>query len=148
MFLPPNADINTAKSWVFLIQNFGAFFGAYSYAILSERTNRRQALGIFFVLAFASIQGMFWTANSLVSLLIWAPILGFCLLGLFAAYTVYFPELYPTRLRTTGCGFAITVRVWWPPLRRLRLANFRQRTVFEWRQVWSRSFAFSASSDC
>ncbi|HLK59318.1 MAG TPA: MFS transporter, partial [Chthonomonadaceae bacterium] len=103
--LPPNADINTAKSYVFLIQNFGAFFGAYSYALLAERTNRRRALGIFFVLAFSAIQGMFWTAHSFVSLMVWAPILGFCLLGPFSAYTVYFPELYPTRLRATGCGF-------------------------------------------
>ena len=103
--LPPHADINTAKSYVFLIQNFGAFFGAYSYAVLAERTNRRRALGLFFVLAFLAIQGMFWTAHSFLSLMIWAPVLGFCLLGPFSAYTVYFPELYPTRLRTTGCGF-------------------------------------------
>src|SRR5262249_16807644 len=34
-----------------------------------------------------------------------APVLGFCTLGPFSGYTVYFPELFPTRLRTTGCGF-------------------------------------------
>ena len=100
-----DSDLNIRKSMVFLIQNFGAFFGAYSYAWLAERTNRRQSLGLFFVLAFCAIQGMFWTAHSFLSLMIWAPILGFCLLGPFSAYTVYFPELFPTRLRTTGCGF-------------------------------------------
>ena len=30
--------------------------------------------------------------------------LGFATLGPFSGYTVYFPELYPTRLRVTGCG--------------------------------------------
>ena len=49
---------------------------------------------------------MFQLANSYLSLLLWAPVLGFCTLGPFAAYTVYFPELFPTRLRATGCGFA------------------------------------------
>jgi len=93
------------KSLVFLVQQMGAFFGIYAYAAFSERTNRRQSLLVFFLLSFAAIQGMFWTANSFLSLMLWAPVLGFCTLGPFSAYTVYFPELYPTRLRATGCGF-------------------------------------------
>jgi hypothetical protein len=31
--------------------------------------------------------------------------MGVCALAPFAAYCVYFPELYPTRLRATGVGF-------------------------------------------
>ena len=100
-----DVDLNKYKSYVFLIQNFGAFFGAYSYAVLAERTTRRGALLLFFILAFSAIQGMFLTAHTFTQLMVWAPILGFCLLGPFSAYTVYFPELFPTRLRTTGCGF-------------------------------------------
>ncbi len=100
-----DADVSKYKSYVFLAQNFGAFFGAYTYAALSERTTRRGALLFFFVLAFGAIQLVFQTANSYSQLLTLAPVLGFCLLGPFSAYTVYFPELFPTRLRTTGCGF-------------------------------------------
>jgi hypothetical protein len=33
-----------------------------------------------------------------------AFLMGFATLGPFSGYTVYFPELYPTRLRATGCG--------------------------------------------
>jgi hypothetical protein len=33
------------------------------------------------------------------------PILGFCNLSVFGGYAIYFPELYPTRLRSTGTGF-------------------------------------------
>lgn len=33
------------------------------------------------------------------------PVLGFCQLSVFAGYAIYFPELYPTRLRGTGVGF-------------------------------------------
>jgi len=35
-----------------------------------------------------------------------APVMGFFTLGPFSGFTIYFPELYPTRLRTTGCGFS------------------------------------------
>jgi hypothetical protein len=37
------------------------------------------------------------------------PILGFCTLSVFGGYAIYFPELYPTRLRSTGVGFCYNV---------------------------------------
>ena len=37
------------------------------------------------------------------------PIMGFCILSLFAGYAIYFPELFPTRLRATGTGFCYNV---------------------------------------
>jgi hypothetical protein len=33
------------------------------------------------------------------------PIMGFCQLALFGGYAIYFPELFPTRLRTSGTSF-------------------------------------------
>ena len=33
------------------------------------------------------------------------PIFGFLTLGMHAGYAIYFPELYPTRLRSSGAGF-------------------------------------------
>jgi len=93
------------RSYVFLVQQAGALFGMYAYAVFSERTSRRGALLIFFLLAWAAVEGMFWTTHSFLQAMIWAPILGFCTLGPFSAYTIYFPELYPTRVRATGCGF-------------------------------------------
>jgi hypothetical protein len=37
------------------------------------------------------------------------PIMGFCILSLFAGYAVYFPELFPTHLRSTGTSFCYNV---------------------------------------
>jgi MFS family permease len=37
------------------------------------------------------------------------PIMGFCMLSLFGGYAVYFPELFPTRLRSTGVSFCYNV---------------------------------------
>src|SRR5262249_56883541 len=37
------------------------------------------------------------------------PVFGFLALGMHAGYAVYFPELFPTRLRGTGAGFCFNV---------------------------------------
>ncbi len=102
----PKQTLAQYQSYVFLTQQAGAFCGMYAYATLAERYTRRGVLSMFFYLAFAAIQLTFWQAHNMTSLLILVPIMGFCTLGPFAAYTVFFPELFPTRLRATGCGFA------------------------------------------
>jgi hypothetical protein len=39
------------------------------------------------------------------------PLMGFGTLSVFAGYSIYFPEIFPTRLRGTGVGFCYnTVR--------------------------------------
>ena len=37
------------------------------------------------------------------------PVMGFCQLTLFGGYAIYFPELFPTRLRSTGTSFCYNV---------------------------------------
>src|SRR5262245_14957671 len=37
------------------------------------------------------------------------PIMGFFQLALFGGYAIYFPELFPTRLRSTGTSFCYNV---------------------------------------
>jgi MFS family permease len=96
-------------SLVFLVQQIGAGLGMYVFAVFTERTSRRLAFAISFVLAFLSVQGFFHFTHSFRDAMIWAPIMGFCTLGPFCGYTVYFPELFPTRLRATGCGFCYNV---------------------------------------
>jgi MFS family permease len=99
------AEMTRMKSYIFFIQQVGALFGMFAYAALSERTGRRPALLLFFLLAFGAVQGTFHFMRDMATAYFWAPILGFCALAPFSAYSVYFPELFPTRLRATGCGF-------------------------------------------
>ena len=66
------------------------------------------------------------------------PIMGFCQLSLFGGYAIYFPELFPTHLRSTGTSFCYNVgpvrrRVWpagqdRPQLRLRRLSTSRCAT--------------------
>jgi MFS family permease len=96
---------------MFFLQNLGSFFGIYTFAIIAEKFNRKKAFYVSYAVAWASILIFFWTlggagANAKTLALILAPVLGFCTLMPFSGFTIYFPELFPTRLRTTGCGFA------------------------------------------
>ncbi len=128
------ADVDRTKSFMFFVQQVGAMIGIYLFAAFSERTNRRTAFFLWFGLGIIAIPAFFWGValasdlplpSGLVALLapltfsaglpegaqtavvlatILAFFLGFATLGPFSGYTVYFPELYPTRLRATGLG--------------------------------------------
>jgi MFS family permease len=103
-------EIATKVSIMFFCQQVGAFFGIYLFAVFSERFSRKEAFFFWFALAWATVMLFFWSIagsgkGAFVRALFLAPIMGFGTLGPFSGYTVYFPELFPTRLRTTGCGF-------------------------------------------
>ena len=103
-------SVGKLTSIMFFLQQVGAFIGIYLFAAFSEWTSRRLAFTVWFALAWVSVLAFFWgIAGSgpaaFNRAMILAPIMGFCTLGPFSGYTIYFPELYPTRLRSTGCGF-------------------------------------------
>jgi MFS family permease len=102
---------NKIKNIMFILQNLGSFFGIYCFALVTERFNRRKAFFVSFALAWASVLLFFWGVSkagpsAATAALFLAPVMGFFTLGPFSGFTIYFPELFPTRLRTTGCGFA------------------------------------------
>lgn len=95
---------------MFLVQQVGALIGMYLFAPFSLRFGRKPAFYLWFALAWVSILIFFWGltgagGDAYARGLMLAPILGFCTLGPLTGFTVYFPELFPTRLRATGCGF-------------------------------------------
>jgi len=92
-----------------LLQNFAAFFGVYSFGVLAGRYGRRTAFLVAFLLAFASTVMVFGFMTEPSQIWWMIPILGFCTLMIFGGYAIYFPELYPTRLRSTGTGFCYNV---------------------------------------
>lgn len=97
--------VNVYKSLGFLLQMIGAGLGMYAYAMLCERIGRRPAMAIVFISAFFSVQATFRFLHDPVSAYLLLFQLGFLTLPPFAAYAIYFPELFPTRLRATGVGF-------------------------------------------
>jgi len=93
----------------FFLQQFGAFFGISAYTFLALRMGRKPAFGIFFVLAFFLVSYTFLRADNVTEAYVLAPMIGFVTLGPFGGYAIYFPELFPTRLRATGTGFCYNV---------------------------------------
>jgi MFS family permease len=105
-----NEDASRFKSIMFFLQQAGAFVGIYLFALAAERFGRRPVFAVSFCITFISIVAFFWTVQSLTSnaplaALLLAPVLGMGTLGPFGGFSIYFPELFPTRLRATGAGF-------------------------------------------
>jgi MFS family permease len=92
-----------------LVQNAGAFFGIYAFARITHYIGRKPAFGISFVLAATATVVTFWFLDAFWQIFVLIPIMGFCQLALFGGYAIYFPELFPTRLRSTGTSFCYNV---------------------------------------
>ncbi|MGD9646002.1 MAG: MFS transporter [Pirellulales bacterium] len=97
----------TALSLV--LQNIGGFFGIYAYSRVTHYIGRKPAFAISFVAALASTALAFWFMDDFYDILWMIPLMGFCQLSLFGGYAIYFPELFPTRLRSTGTSFCYNV---------------------------------------
>jgi MFS family permease len=92
-----------------LVQNSGAFLGVYAFTYFTQRTSRRLAFAIAFVMAMLATAFLFWKLNSFSDVFWMPPLMGFFQLALYAGYAIYFPELFPTRLRSTGTSFCYNV---------------------------------------
>jgi MFS family permease len=94
---------------VSVLQNFGAFLGIYVFSRVTHRIGRRPAFAFSFILALVSTAFTFWFIQDFSDVFWMIPIMGFCQLALFGGYAIYFPELFPTRLRSTGTSFCYNV---------------------------------------
>lgn len=92
-----------------IMLNIGAFFGIYAFSRITHLIGRRPAFAIGFVLATLSTATVFWFFQSIGDVFWMIPIMGFSQLCLFGGYAIYFPELFPTHLRSTGTSFCYNV---------------------------------------
>jgi MFS family permease len=110
--LPEHEVVGRVAFWkgiTSLMINFGAFFGMFGFGILTQRIGRRPAFAIAFTASFFSTAVVFAFLNEFWQIFVLVPIMGFCQLSLFAGYAIYFPELFPTYLRSTGTSFCYNV---------------------------------------
>lgn len=91
-----------------IIQNSGSFFGMIAFAWLAERSGRKPAFAIAFIGALAATWGFFALFSGVKD--VWmSAVMGFFQLALFGGFAIYLPELFPTRLRSTGTSFCYNV---------------------------------------
>jgi MFS family permease len=92
-----------------LLQNGGAFFGMLTFSYVCFRVGRKPAFAVALVLAAGSTAIVFNMLSEKWHIFVLLPIMGFCLLAIFGGYAIYFPELFPTRLLSTGTSFCYNV---------------------------------------
>ncbi len=110
--LPSNEVVGRVAFWkgmTSLMINAGAFLGMFGFGILTQRIGRKRTFAIAFLAAFVSTVAVFAWLNQFWQIFVLVPIMGFCQLSLFAGYAIYFPELFPTYLRSTGTSFCYNV---------------------------------------
>lgn len=91
-----------------IIQNIGAFFGMLAFASLAQWIGRKKAFVIGFIGAMLATNMYFHMFKGIDQLWM-SGVMGFFQLGLFALFAIYLPELFPTRLRSTGTSFCYNV---------------------------------------
>jgi MFS family permease len=97
-----------AVSWAcvnLILFNIGAFFGMYAFAKVTQFIGRRPTFAVFFVIDAACTAMYFLFMRERAQLYWMAPMIGFAELSVFGGYAIYFPELFPTRMRSTGTSF-------------------------------------------
>jgi MFS family permease len=104
---------------VAILQNVGGFCGIWAYSRVTHHTGRKPAFAVAFLAAMFVTAYVFWNIGAstkeifgytvFTDVLWMIPIMGFCQLALFGGYAIYFPELFPTRLRSTGTSFCYNV---------------------------------------
>jgi len=110
------AEVNKGKQlWMslnLLTFNVGAFAGMLVFTRVTEALGRKKAfamsfIGSLFVTVF--VFQMIGKINGRWDILWMAPLMGFFHLTVFAGFSIYLPELFPTRLRATGVSFCYNV---------------------------------------
>jgi len=94
---------------MFLTMVLGGGPGLVLFGTISNRLGRKGAFLFYHLGSLITAVTLFLVLipgdYSKTVLVAFLPVFGFLTLGMHAGYAVYFPELFPTRIRSTGTGF-------------------------------------------
>lgn len=101
----PVTAVERSKFAYGIVQTIGAGVGLLSFGPLCARIGRRRAFIVFQLAALVIIPATVYLPGSYGMLLVMLPAFGFVTVGMHAGFAIYFPELFPNHLRSTGTGF-------------------------------------------
>jgi MFS family permease len=104
-----NIEVLRWAAWTLICFNIGAFFGMYAFARVTLVLGRRPTFAIFFTIALVATVLAFGCMKKMPGDLWMVALMGGAQLSVFGGYAIYFPELFPTRLRSTGTSFCYNV---------------------------------------
>jgi MFS family permease len=109
--LSPQQIVQGKQWWTaanLIAMNIGAFAGMICFSKAAHRFGRKRVFAVGFIAALVST--VFFYQSFATRSDIWmSAVMGFCQLSLFAGFAIYLPELFPTRLRSTGVSFCYNV---------------------------------------
>ncbi|MEN3943087.1 MFS transporter [Prosthecobacter sp. SYSU 5D2] len=88
-----------------IIQVAGAGLGQLSFGPLCARMGRKRTFALMHVLSFLMVLVVCYLPQSYGQMLFMLPLFGFVTLSIHSGYAIYFPELFPNHLRSTGSSF-------------------------------------------
>ena len=88
-----------------IIQTIGGGLGLILFGPISARLGRKKTFILFHLAALIITPIACFAPQNYTMLLFILPLFGFFTLGMHAGYAVYFPELFPNRLRATGMSW-------------------------------------------
>jgi hypothetical protein len=101
--------IGRVKATATILQDVGGFLGILALTVLADHIRRRVSFTVVFLGGFLSIALAFLTLRSEWQAYVLLPIVGFFTIGVMGGFVIYFPEIFPTRLRSTGTAFGYNV---------------------------------------
>lgn len=107
------ADAQRWASVSGLLMNVGTLAACLAMSLIVQHTRRRSA-ALFFFLGALVTNLIAWPIIALKFSWVWVflatlPVLGFFTNGVFALYTVWLPEMFPSVHRAFGAGFAFSL---------------------------------------
>ena len=87
------------------IQTAGGGIGLLAFGPLAAWLGRRRAFLLMQLAACLFVPVACFAPGTFGQLMVVLPLFGFLTLSIHAGYAIYFPELFPTRLRATGTSF-------------------------------------------
>jgi hypothetical protein len=97
--------INEAKSLAYTLQMIGAAVGMWFMTKACIVLGRKPAFAIWYTGAFFVTLYVYYTISSPADAYWMMPLMWFFQLGVFAGFAIYLPELFPSRMRSTGTSF-------------------------------------------
>lgn len=97
--------VDGAISLAFLLNQLGAALGMWIFTRVALKFGRRLAFLIGFSAALVSTVLVYWKMSTPIEAYWMMPIMGMAQLSVFAGFSIYLPELFPSSLRSTGTSF-------------------------------------------
>ena len=100
-----NTQVTSAISLAYILNMLGAGVGMWIFTKIAIAMGRRIAFALGFSAALISTVLVYWRMSSPWDAYWMMPLMGAAQLSVFAGFAIYLPELFPSRLRSTGTSF-------------------------------------------